>query len=243
ENAEPWYEPGAISCYHGVTYGFILGELVHRISGRPFARYFAEEVAQPLNADFHFGVTDPDDIARVAELHPPEVNFEHLTPMGERVATEVEDEDLSLPDALATVSPASIGIGNARSIARIGSMLTGGGELDGRRYLNRYTIEEATREHLYAGDQLLGPFRRGLGFGLDSVDFHAPTPTTFHWGGFGGSFLTMDMESGITCGYAPNRLLIGDGLPTEHERTFVESVGDRFSRWWQTIGDVSRSLG
>ncbi len=242
ENAELWYEPGTISCYHASTYGFILGELVQRISGRPFARYFADELARPLDADFHFGITDAGDRARVAGLFWPDLSTAVLSPTGQRLSSEVEIEDLSLPAAMATVSPGGRGFGNARSMARIGSMLTLGGELDGRRYLSSETVREATREQLYAEDLMFGPMRRGLGFGLDSKEFPAPTPTTFHWGGFGGSFITMDSESGITCAYAPNRLLSGDGRPPTSEPVMGQIVGDRFNEWWRTIGDVSRAL-
>jgi CubicO group peptidase (beta-lactamase class C family) len=242
ENAEPWYEPGTISCYHAITYGFILGELIHRISGRPFAHYFAQEVARPLDADFHFGITDAGDRARVAGLFPAKINADLLPPIGGRLTSEIESEDGSLPGAMATVSPATLGIGNARSMARIGSVLTLGGELDGRRYLSRDTVREATREQLYVEDLVFGPMRRGLGVGLHSVEYPAPTPTTFHWGGFGGSFITMDSESGITCGYAPNRLLVGDGRPPTSRPVMGQIVGDRFNEWWRTIGDVSRAL-
>ena len=52
EQAPVWYEPGTVTCYHSLTFGFILGELVHRICGAPFARFAFEEIIGPLGADF-----------------------------------------------------------------------------------------------------------------------------------------------------------------------------------------------
>jgi CubicO group peptidase (beta-lactamase class C family) len=85
-----------------------------------------------------------------------------------------------------------------------------GGEVDGRRYLSRNSFDEAIREQSYAEDQMNGWQRLGLFFGLDSPGFPAPTPTSLHWGGHGGSWLTMDPASGIACAYTPNLFLVGD---------------------------------
>ena len=71
EAAPLWFEPGTISCYAASIYGFILGELVHRLSGQPFGRFFAEGIAGPLDADFHFGLHTAADRARVSQVWWP----------------------------------------------------------------------------------------------------------------------------------------------------------------------------
>ncbi len=66
----PWWEPGTASGYHALTYGYVLGELVQRITGRTLGAFFRDEVAAPLGADFHIGLPASED-ARVAELVSP----------------------------------------------------------------------------------------------------------------------------------------------------------------------------
>ena len=121
ERAEPWYEPGTEAYYHPHTYGYMLGEVVHRVSGLAFEEFFREEIAQPLGADFHFGLTDPADQARVAQLWYPDPS---ATPdaVDDVVMTEVEQRDWVVPSRMAAVMPSTSGIANGRSIARICAM-------------------------------------------------------------------------------------------------------------------------
>ncbi len=233
EQAEPWYEPGTVAHYHPITYGFLLGELVHRVSGISFAEFFHQEIAAPMGADFHFGLSSPEDQARVAQLWPPDPETmpeEIQNP----VMTELEEGLWVVPERMAAVLPSTGGIGNGRSIARICSMMAMGGELEGRRYLSRATIDEAGTEQSYDDDPMLGWCRYGLGFGLDSDSFPGPTPTTMHWGGYGGSLATMDPASGISVGFAPNRLLADEDAVRGQER-LVTLIS--------TIGAVSRQIG
>ncbi len=52
----PWWEPGSVSGYHALTQGYLQGEIVRRVDGRSIGRFFREEIAQPLGADFHIGL-------------------------------------------------------------------------------------------------------------------------------------------------------------------------------------------
>jgi CubicO group peptidase (beta-lactamase class C family) len=236
ERAEPWYEPGTQTYYHPHTYGFLLGEVVRRITGLAFEEFFREEIAGPLDADFHFGLTDPADQARVAQLWYPDpaVAPEELDDV---VMTELERGDWAVPSRMALVMPSTSGIGNGRSIARICAIIAAGGQLDGRRFLSRETIAEAGTEQSFQEDRLLGWCRYGLGFGLDSEYFPAATPTSMHWGGYGGSLATMDPATGMSVGFAPNRLLVEDppdGTPVMAQERLFTLI--------RTIGDVSRRL-
>src|SRR5690349_1228853 len=67
---EPFWKPGTKSGYHGMTQGYLVGEVVRRITGRSLGTVFREEIAAPLGADFHIGLPASED-ARVAELIPP----------------------------------------------------------------------------------------------------------------------------------------------------------------------------
>src|SRR5690348_183024 len=53
---EPFWEPGTASGYHAVTMGFLVGEVVRRVTGKSLGTVFREEIAQPLGADFHIGL-------------------------------------------------------------------------------------------------------------------------------------------------------------------------------------------
>ncbi|MFZ5451420.1 MAG: serine hydrolase domain-containing protein [Thermodesulfobacteriota bacterium] len=80
ERQKPWWEPGTHSGYHMVTFGYLLGELVRRISGKSIGAFFRDEIATPLKADFHIGLAQEHD-ARVAELiSPPPMELPPIDP-------------------------------------------------------------------------------------------------------------------------------------------------------------------
>jgi CubicO group peptidase (beta-lactamase class C family) len=232
EQAPVWYEPGTVTCYHSLTFGFTLGELVHRVCGMPLARFAVEEVIDPLGADFHFVLSAARDRARVSEIRRAESATEAMHPMGARVLSEdaMVRELLLSPEMMGILAPGANGFSNARGLVRVGEIMASGGQVDGRRYLSKATVDDAAREHSDAEDQLMGPVRRGLFFGLHSDVFPAPTPTSIHWGGYGGSWLTMDPESGISCAYTPNRWLTAEAW---YARQFKQ---------WRVLADVLHSL-
>lgn len=231
EKAELWYEPDTVTHYSFFASGYILGELVGRITGTPFAVFFRRELAEPLDADFHFGLVDPADQARIAAIWPPE----QLDDYGvDPVFAEMEQGNWLSPEANAAVMPTVNGIGNARGIARITSVIANGGTVNGRRYLSPETVAEAGSEQSYAEDRFLGWCRWGLGWAIDHDDFPAPTPSAMHWGGYGGSFATMDPAAGISVAFVPNTLRVG--APGD---VFGD---DRLLGYWRAVGDVAKSL-
>jgi CubicO group peptidase (beta-lactamase class C family) len=235
ERAAPWYPPGTESYYHANTHGFLVGETLARASGMPFAEFFRREVAEPLDADFHFGLSSPDDQARVARLWYPTLD-QYPERANDVVMTEIEVGDWVQPSRLAAVLPSTGGVGNGRSIARIGSVIANRGEVDGRRYLSEAMVEEAGREQSYMDDRLVGMLRLGLGFAIDSDDFPSPTPTMLHWGGWGGSSIMMDPATRMSVGFAPNKMLLDpspEGSILTHERLLT---------LFETVTTVSRRL-
>ena len=74
---EPWWEPGTKHGYHAFTYGWLLGEVLRRITGETLGTYFRDQIAEPLSLDFHIGL-GPEHDARTAEIIPPE-----MPPLGE----------------------------------------------------------------------------------------------------------------------------------------------------------------
>ncbi|MCA6300030.1 MAG: beta-lactamase family protein [Phenylobacterium sp.] len=209
----PFWEPGTAPGYHGMTQGYLVGEVVRRITGKTLGTVFREEIAEPLGADFHIGLPASED-HRVAELIPP--------PPGQGMA---EGDDL--PELTANMSnnprvevpvtqtrawrgaeiPAAGGHGNARAIARVHSILANGGEVDGRRYLSEAGCRRALELQVEGQDLVMHiPARFGLGFGLAGPSLPAPNPNTIFWGGYGGSLAIIDMDARTSFGYAMNRM-------------------------------------
>ena len=188
-----------------MTFGLPFGVIARRLDGRSLRQVFREEFAEKAGADFQIGLTSKSELARVAtiKLARPRPDLPPGT-LIEKLLRSVRD---FAPDSWAYQSaevPAGSGVGNARSIARLCAIVAMGGELDGVRYLSREICEEAARGQGYDECPYLGWARLGLGFGMNSTGFRYPSPTTFGWGGFGGSWAIMDPRAGVSLGYAPN---------------------------------------
>ena len=212
-----WWKPGTKSGYHSITFGYLLGELVRRITGKTLGIFFKEEVANPLKADFHIGLSAEHD-SRVGELIPPSPadpqNVGNIDPNSIPIKVLLNPiltarETLTREWRAAEI-PASNGHGNARSVARVGTALACGGKIDGVRLLSLKTIEKAIEEQSYGDDLVLNkPIRFGLGFGLVSKDMPiSPNPRAFYWGGWGGSHVTMDLDAKLSWAYVMNRMVM-----------------------------------
>ena len=214
---KPWWEPGTKSGYHSITFGYLLGELVRRVTGKSLGTFFREEVAIPIKADFHIGFNEELD-SRVGELIPPvpigTVNPSRADPnsIPARIFSNpvLTGRETLTREWRAAEIPASNGHGNARSIVRVGSALACGGELDGVKLLSLETIEKAIEEQVHGTDLGMSiPIRFGLGFGLVSKEFPmSPNPRAFYWGGWGGSHVTMDLDAKLCWGFAMNKMIM-----------------------------------
>jgi CubicO group peptidase (beta-lactamase class C family) len=213
----PWWEPGTANGYHAMTYGYLAGELVRRVTGTTPGAFFHAEVARPLGADFHIGLPSSED-GRVAEM---------IAPAGGEAAPVPFDRDslaarvLSNPplrpeyanrlDWRRAEIPAANGHGNARSVARVLSVLACGGALDGVTLLRETTLRRAIVQQAYAKDLVLGrKFRWGLGFMLTSPDLpFGPNEHIFGHGGWGGSLGFADLDARVSWAYVMNKMSPG----------------------------------
>jgi CubicO group peptidase (beta-lactamase class C family) len=205
---KPWFEPGVDACYHALTMGLILGELVRRTDGRRPRQFFAEEIAEPIGAEFSIGLPLEKPLRLLSTMVVDGAAPEHLESgaIGRQLLDSFSAEPME--PCIATLrreNPSEDGVGNARGVARYCSILANAGMLDGRRFLSRELVAEATREQFDGVDKFIGPVRYGLGFGLHSDVFPAPVPTSFHWGGYGGTWVVMDVPSGVAIAYTMNR--------------------------------------
>jgi CubicO group peptidase (beta-lactamase class C family) len=214
---KPWWEPGTASGYHAVTQGYLIGEILRRITGTSIGKWFASEVAGPLGADFHIGLPASED-SRVSPVIPPELpDISSLDPMSIPVRT------LTNPPVVAKFAnegwwrraeiPAANGHGNSRSVATVQSIVAGKGQARGVRLLSEKGTEVIFTEQANGTDLVLGtPLRLGMGYGL-SGELMPGGPKTCYWGGYGGSLIVMDQDLALTVCYVMNKMeggLVGD---------------------------------
>jgi CubicO group peptidase (beta-lactamase class C family) len=241
---KPWWKPGTKSGYHAVTFGYLLGEVVRRVTGKSIGTFFRDEVAQPLNADFHIGLSEEHD-SRVAELIPAKLSllfkilssriFRKLLFFNMSIKALTKPDLLKIVDETSTRAwraaeiPAANGHGNARSIARIGAALACGGELDGVKLLSPETIEKALEEQSYCKDAVLRkPVRFGLGFGLPCKEIPFPHPRTLYWGGYGGSLAMIDLDAKMSAAFAMNKMSSEILLDTRKVR-FINALSEAYN--------------
>jgi CubicO group peptidase (beta-lactamase class C family) len=234
----PLWEPGTASGYHALTFGYLIGEVIRRITGKSLATVFREEIAQPLNADFHMGFPGSED-SRVADLIP----FVLPKSSASIVLSEIEEVTLrNMPLDVANTRtrawraaeiPSVNGHGNARSIAQIHCILANGGVAQGRRFMSEAACRKALECQIEGRDLVMSrlpPARFGLGFALPGplLDLPLPNPNTLHWGGGGCSWILIDFDARTTFAYAVNKM---EPRPLNDPRPFRI-----FEAIWKALG-------
>src|SRR5215207_7156799 len=213
--AELWWEPGTKVGYHAYTFGYILGEVVRRVTGRRISQVLAEEVTEPLGvagelwfgmpAAEHHRLAPLEDEPGAAEMAaqmlasmPPDLPMLRSAPMSLFPNASYGNR----PDTLAADIPAG-GKTSARAIARLYAALLG--EVDGVRLLSPERLAEVTAVSSSGTDEVFGmPTRWGLGYGIGLPD--GSRDTAFGTGGVGGSFAFGDTASGLAFGLTKNRV-------------------------------------
>jgi CubicO group peptidase (beta-lactamase class C family) len=232
----PWWPPGTASGYHALNYGHLVGEVLRRISGKTLKQFVAEEIAGPLGADFQIGAAEAD-WGRIADVVPPPplpFDFAALDPDSPSVRTLtgplIAAEEANTPGWRRADIGAANGHGNARSVARIMSVLARGGEIDGVRLLDQDTIDIIFREQTNGIDLVLGvPLRFGIGYGLPQRDSMPwiPQEKICFWGGWGGSVIAMDLGRRMTISYMMNKMgagIIGSDRCTEYGQAIYAAL-------------------
>ncbi|MDQ7908110.1 serine hydrolase domain-containing protein [Phytohabitans sp. ZYX-F-186] len=203
----PAWEPGTAHGYHAFTYGWIVGELVRRVSGRGIGTFLREEIADPFGLDVWIGLPD-DEQHRASRIVAPPLDLSGLDRSSlvvRALLSTDEPLDLNRPDLRAAEIPAVNAACTAHALARFYAALAG--PVDGRRILDPATLAAATAEQAAGVDRILGtPTRWALGFGLPTPDVPWFTPTLFGHAGHGGSLGFADPASGLAFGYVMNRI-------------------------------------
>jgi CubicO group peptidase (beta-lactamase class C family) len=218
----PWWEPGTRHGYHAFTYGYLIGEVLRRITGTTLGTYLREEIAQPLGLDFHIGLDARND-ARVAQMigaDPPAPGEANLFSEAFKDPESVTFKALSNPASLMQVKTintrewrdaeiaAANGHGTARALARLYGALACGGEVDGKRVLSADSIRRCYTEQSSGMDAvLLRDTRFSLGFMLPQPGApNARNPRNFGHPGAGGSIAYADPDARIGFAYVMNKM-------------------------------------
>ena len=232
----PWWEPGTASGYHALNYGHLVGEVVRRISGQTLKQFVADEIAGPLGADFQIGAAE-SDWGRIADVVPPPPLPFDLDAIDKDSPTfktftgpPVLADYANTPGWRRADIGAANGHGNARSVARVMSVVARGGQVDGVRLLSGETIDLIFREQLNGIDLVLGvPLRWGIGYGLPRLDIlpWIPDEKICYWGGWGGSMIVMDVGRRMTISYIMNKMgpgIIGSSRSAEYGQAIYDAV-------------------
>ncbi len=214
----PVWEPGTTHGYHAWSYGWILGEVVRRRTGRSLGRFFADEVAAPLGLDFFIGLPERE-LSRVARVYPPVVDPEARALMDEIMGPDTllgqvlsgpsglfgYDDMWNRQEVLTAEMPSSNGIGSARAVARMYAALIG--EVDGLRLLDPTTVARATEVQVSGPDRVIGlPMSFGLGYMTPPP---SGPPGSFGHAGAGGSLGIADPAGEWSLGYVMNQMQFG----------------------------------
>jgi CubicO group peptidase (beta-lactamase class C family) len=215
----PLWEPGTQAAYHIHTQGFLLGEIMRRVTGKTVGEFLRDEIAGPLGADFQIGNLSQIDQARCAELIP-NMNAKLLA------AREVEKDNLlgkafvqnpnltwaetmnSRPWRESEIASGN-GHGNARAVARIYSAYACGGEVDGVRLCSRASIEAMiVEQHNQTEIMQQRPYHQALGVLLNTPEavFMGPNKRAFGHHGLGGSIGFADPDAQIAFSYSCNKM-------------------------------------
>ncbi|GAC1533594.1 MAG: serine hydrolase domain-containing protein [Herpetosiphon sp.] len=231
----PLWTPGTRPCYHWWTFGWIIGEIIHRVDGRPIAQFAREELCRPLGiADFYLGIPDSVEprVARLRQAPLPATAESAPSDLALRVAPpQVTTADVAnRPDVRRAAIPAAGGIMSARAIARHYAMLAGGGMLDGTRLLSPERVDMLRALQTDAPDELFGgPNRKALGYMLGGAPHAGGDMAMGHSGGefghrgFGGSIGFADPARGLAVGVTKTLMTVRND-PTNDTAYVVAEV-------------------
>ncbi len=216
---KPAWPPGTASSYHAMTYGWLAGELVRRVSGKSVGAFVREEIARVLGADFFIGLPESEE-HRVAEMIGPKspAQMPQLSEIAMLCLVNPQQNPES-PNARAWRAaeiPAANGQASGMGLARLYAALAGDGSLDGARILSPKAIARMTTPATNNGDRdmMLGFVDAwGMGVALNRPGIYGPNPRAFGHSGWGGSFGCADPDAGVSIGYVCNQMgpdLVGD---------------------------------
>ncbi|MCR1781940.1 beta-lactamase family protein [Nocardioides carbamazepini] len=202
--AQPRWRPGTETGYHSYTFGFLVGEIARRVTGRPMGWLLQDWVAMPLgiSGELYFGVP-PTELSRLARLEDSEP--QPTDPAADSILAPWERQpSASLGNSLDLLRAdvPSVGTFTARALSTVYAAV-----LDGRLIAAPQSVGLSTVA-FEGTDQVFGnPVRLALGYPLGRIGASAgEASTTFGWPGGGGSYAYADVATGTSFAVTKNRL-------------------------------------
>lgn len=230
ENQKPSFKPGTSYGYQAITFGWLIGEIVRRVTGKSLGTYIKDEIAGPLGAEFWLGLP-PELDEKVAEMI-----FPTMDPAGPNqdffvnVFTKPESPQAAIffndggfmtgfnePIYRRAELGATNGYGNARGLAKLYAPLANGGELNDKVFVDEETLIDMSSVYSASYDEtLLVPTRFGLGYmksidnrydlNIDNREAFIMSESAFGHSGFGGAVGFADPKENISFGYVMNKM-------------------------------------
>ena len=233
-NSELWWEPGTKIGYHAYTFGYLIGEIIRRATGKPISQALLDEVSGPLGVgkELYFGMplseqqrlarledapADPAAMAAMASM-PQDLPMFKAGPMSLMPTAELGNR----ADILAADIPAG-GKTSARAIARMYASLLG--KVDGIRLISPERLREVTAVAMSGTDEVFGmPTTWALGYSIGRPGSMDST-SVFGVGGAGGSFGYGDSANGIAFALTKNRLTPDFNAAAQISQMVTEALG------------------
>ncbi len=221
----PVWEPGTAHGYHARTFGFLLDELVRRLTGETLSAYWRRTFAEPLGLEIWIGLPEREN-SRAATIYAaktgrrprPAQFYADLATLGTLVRRTFTSpaglhavSGMNAPAMRAVPNVSFNGIGSAQSLAKFYALLANGGELDGCCLFTQETIARMTTTLSSGMDRVFQiPTAFSAGFMKDPPDASARvfggSSTAFGHPGAGGSHAFADPENGISFAYVMNQM-------------------------------------
>ncbi|MEW1656037.1 serine hydrolase domain-containing protein [Streptomyces sp. NPDC093707] len=242
----PWWEPGTAQGYHAVTFGYLVGEVVRRITGRSLGAFLREEITGPLGAEVFIGTPvaeQPRCADMVGQLSAAQLRerFPDLpTPPVRGIAdhpragvalalTYLPTGDVNSAAYRSAEIPSGNGHATARGLAAVYAALAGGGlvrpaTLEAMRSSQSRPGEVDLTLGGFAPEGSAAAYRWGLGYMLNDRGQAGPNRRTLGHGGAGGSYAFADPENGLAYAYVMNRFGGGTSGEDPRSRALVAAV-------------------
>lgn len=247
--ATPDHEPGSAHGYHGFTYGWLVGELVQRVTGKPFRDLLQSEIAGPLELDGLYCGLPPDQMPRLARLAP--IRLQGRDPERFKAAAKgmnwlfsatrvpidlsrvaaaliprgIHEVEFDSEEVVGASIPSANGVFTARSLARMYAALAAGGALGAVRLISRPILERAIRiQNRGIGRVIPFSMRWRLGYHR-AATVGVRVPRGFGHFGFGGSGAWADPDRNLSVA-----LVLNSGMGTPVGDTRIVRVGSAAAR-------------
>ena len=212
---QPNWEPGSMHGYHARSFGWILGELLRRITGQTLGHYLQREIAEPLGLRYWVGLPE-HELAACAKLIPPAGGSDAVAALlgeGSLTARVMSgpsklfgyNQMWNRPEVLRAQMPSSNGVGDARSLARFYAALNG--DISGVQVLGASQLARACEPQSRGPDAVI--FREtcfGLGYSLQPMLAPGAGPRSYGHPGAGGALAFADPDAGIGFSYITNTM-------------------------------------